>query len=315
MHKHIFIAPILFFIVFSCKLSFAQSACSATIFSGIATYYTATSTSSCSFDTTETGSYYCAINQSQYDTAAYCGTCLSVTGGNGTHIVVVNDVCPSCAMDNLDMSPVAFQSVVGDLSLGTGTISWKLVSCPYASTPLWITNNAASNAYYASVLVHHAVNKIAGVEAYFDSSWHIMSRSVSNYWTSSLTNDTMLSIRVTDIYGSQIVVDSVKTNAFVNFSATSNFTACITTAVTNVVAPADQAYVYYNNQRLWLQDNEGFQSVILTDLSGKIIYAQNFDEPKSQCGIQVEQFSAGMYLIQLRSPEAPTKSLKWVKAQ
>ena len=315
MHKHIFFSATLFFIVFFCNRSFAQGSCSTTTYSGMATYYTMGTAFACSFDTIETGSYYCAMNQPQYDTAAYCGTCLSVTGGNGTHIVVVNDLCPSCSSGSLDMSPLAFEAVVGDLSLGIGSISWKLVSCPYASTPLWITNNSFSNPYYGSVLVHHAVNKIAGVEVYYDSSWHLMVRGADNYWSSSLTNDSVVGIRVTDIYGSQIVVDSVKINSAANFNATSNFPACVTTEVKSVVAPAEQAYVYYSNQHLWLNDNEGFQSVILTDLSGKTIYAQNFSEPKNQCGIPVDHLSAGMYLVQLRRQDAPPRSLKWVKAQ
>ncbi len=314
MTKHIFLASILFFLVFLSKQSFAQGPCPTTTFSGTATYYTGSVAFACSFDTTETGSYYCAMNQSQYDTAAYCGTCLSVTGSNGTHLVLVNDLCPSCTSGSLDLSPLAFEAVVGDLSIGTGAISWKLVSCPYAS-PLWITCNPGSNPYYGSVLVHHSVNKIAGVEVYYDSSWHAMTRTTDNYWTSSLTNDSVFSIRVTDIYGSQITVDSVKTNVSMNFNATSNFAPCSTTDVTNVAGLAEQAYCYYSNQQLWLNDNEGYQSVLITDLSGRVIYSQNFDKLIIQCGIPVAHLSAGMYLIQLRRRDAPAKSLKWVKGQ
>ena len=308
----------LFAVFFACLTagitSFAQGPCPVTVYSGTATYYLASSTFACSFDTTETGSYYCAMNAAQYDTAGYCGTCLSVTGSNGTHTVVVNDLCPSCGAGNLDLSPVAFQAIVGDLAIGISPISWQLISCPYAS-PIWITNNAGSNPYYASVLVHHATNKIAGVEAYYDSAWHIMSRSMDNYWTASLTDDTMIRVRVTDLYGSQIIVDSIKTNAHINFDDAANFPACVPTGLSNMPAPAEQAYLYYSNQRLWLNDEAGFQAVALTDLAGKIIYQQELGVLTAQYGIDAGYLPAGMYLIRLRRPDGISTSLKWVKAQ
>ncbi len=293
--------------------AFAQNSCSTTVYSGHATYYTGGSASACSIDTAETGIYYCAINQAQYDTSAYCGACLSATGSNGTQILVVNDNCLTCQTGDLDLSPASFQAVVGNLSISTGNITWKLISCPFAAQPLWLTN-ALSNTFYASFLIHHAANEIATVDAFVNSNWQAMTRTNYNYWTLSLNNDTMMNVRVTDIYGQQVIINNVKTNnATSSFNATSNFAACQPSGIynLNVAIPTIEAQLIHEQLRLKYAD--GFQTILLTDLSGRVVYSNTFNNVRMECAIGVENLTNGMYIIQLKKENAAPQTLKWVK--
>src|SRR5215468_659791 len=75
--------------------------------SGDGTYYAADGTGNCSFDASPNDLMVAAMNDPDYQDAAWCGACLAVTGPKGTVTVRVVDRCPECKHGDLDLSPQA----------------------------------------------------------------------------------------------------------------------------------------------------------------------------------------------------------------
>lgn len=263
----------------SVNLLFSQGNCSQTTYSGTATYYLSPAVGACDYDTSEYTPFFCSLDALQYDTARHCGACLLVSGNAGTQLMVVVDECMGCGNNNLDLSPAGFQAAVGSLSLTNGPINWQQVSCPWSPQPFWLTNSGA-NPWYANFVVHHAVNEVKLVELFFNSNWVPLTRSVSNNWWSAgitLAGDTALDVRVTDIFGQQIVLPAVNMRGSnVPQYANSNFTPCVATRVKNLNYPG--------GIRVFMQDNslsvfavKPIDHLQVIDLEGREVKAVRLD--------------------------------------
>ncbi|KAL1934511.1 hypothetical protein VTP01DRAFT_6693 [Rhizomucor pusillus] len=72
-----------------------------------------------------------AMNAKQYGNmnrkSKWCGKKLKVKGPNGSAIVKVNDACPGCGKNSLDLTPKVFKKVIGDFDIGIATITWHEV--------------------------------------------------------------------------------------------------------------------------------------------------------------------------------------------
>ena len=290
----------------------AQGSCSTTLFNGTGTYYTSSGITACSIDTSEAGHYYCAMNQPQYNTASYCGTCIQATGSAGTQILTVNDLCSSCASGNIDMSPAAFQAVVGNLSQGSGAISWKEVPCPYSGQPIWLTN-VISNSYFAYFLIHHATNEIAAVEVYLNSSWTALVRTTDNHWQTSLNNDTLLNVRVTDVYGGQIIISNVNMNVTnQSYYATSNFAPCVNTGI-NEFARNENIKVVSANENVNVVSTIPFSMVELMDITGKLLRSVRLENPVMLYEISDATLAKGVYIIRVYDRNSNSQRISFVK--
>lgn len=71
-----------------------------------------------------------ALNAPQYGDmskkSSWCGKKIKITGPHGTATATINDACPECPRGNLDLTPVLFKEVVGDMNKGVGKITWSL---------------------------------------------------------------------------------------------------------------------------------------------------------------------------------------------
>ncbi|KAI9595345.1 RlpA-like double-psi beta-barrel-protein domain-containing protein-containing protein [Syncephalis fuscata] len=77
--------------------------------------------------------FYAAIAPSFFTAAnrnsdPMCQKCALVTGPKGQVKVRVNDVCPSCAHDAIDMTPAAFNQIANP-EQGRVSISWDFTNC------------------------------------------------------------------------------------------------------------------------------------------------------------------------------------------
>ncbi|CAF1383113.1 unnamed protein product [Rotaria sordida] len=80
------------------------------------------------------GEFIAALNSAQFDPSTpngnpnnnpLCNREIEVSGPRGTARVRVVDRCPGCPYGGLDLSPAAFQRIVGDLSQGVGQVTWE----------------------------------------------------------------------------------------------------------------------------------------------------------------------------------------------
>ncbi|CAF1159563.1 unnamed protein product [Didymodactylos carnosus] len=75
------------------------------------------------------------LNAAQFDPSpdgnpnknSNCGKHVQVYGPRGSVTVIISDRCAGCAYGDLNLTPTAFQTAVGDLSVGRAQISWRFV--------------------------------------------------------------------------------------------------------------------------------------------------------------------------------------------
>lgn len=69
-----------------------------------------------------------ALNSPQYGSmnkkSSWCGKKIKITGPKGSVTATVNDACPECKHGDLDLTPVLFKQVIGDMNIGVGKITW-----------------------------------------------------------------------------------------------------------------------------------------------------------------------------------------------
>ncbi|KAI8069921.1 hypothetical protein BC940DRAFT_296480 [Gongronella butleri] len=71
-----------------------------------------------------------ALNAPQYGSTSkkskWCGKKIKIKGPHGTATATINDACPECKHGDLDMTPVIFKKVIGDMNIGVAKITWSL---------------------------------------------------------------------------------------------------------------------------------------------------------------------------------------------
>lgn len=66
-----------------------------------------------------------AVSAALYDSQKPCGRNIRVTYQGRSVVVQVVDRCVGCAYNDLDLSPAAFQTVIGDLGIGRVNAQWE----------------------------------------------------------------------------------------------------------------------------------------------------------------------------------------------
>ena len=297
---------------------FAQ--CDQTLYTdGYATYYELLENGSstivtCSFDAVNDikGTFYGALHSGklQEDSdAKYCGMCVQMTGAAGTEIVQIADECPTCShsVNDIDLSPQAFEAIVGDLGIGLQNVSWEEVSCPWAN-PIHIIVEG-SNQWYAKVIIGNHVNRIANVEVQQGGSWTPMNRGADNGWVNSGSiNEAMKSFRITDIYGEQIIVSGIDFTADPTYSkteGTENFTPCVGVS-TEEINSLDYVSVFPNpaSNQVIIEGIEDAQTIEILNINGEVVGAQIQTNSMDKIGVDISGLAAGIYVVKMTGKNA-----------
>ncbi|TVY19669.1 Expansin-YoaJ [Lachnellula arida] len=196
--------------------------------SGQATYYGGNvAGGACSFSTYTLPSdiFGTALSDSNWDTSANCGACVSVTGPDGNSITaMIVDECPGCGTNHLDLFPTAF-SALATPSTGVIDVSWSYVDCPI-TTPLQVHNKEGVSAYWFSMQVVNANKAVSTLEVSTDggSTWQTTTRKDYNFFEneSGFGTDTV-DVKVTSSAGEVVIVDNVAITAGSVVTAGSNF--------------------------------------------------------------------------------------------
>ncbi len=307
----------------------AQSSCNATVYTGDGTFYidaeapgSATATFNCSFTNSNIKPYYGAMNNTQYATADYCGTCVELTGKagtKGTQIIEIVDKCPECLVGDIDLSNQAFLAIFGDLGIGRAKMDWHEVACPWSTTPLNITTQG-SNQWYAKVIIAKHKNKINKVEIYdtYTSKWVNMTRGMDNGWVNataiSIPGNTQ--IRITDVFNQQVVVSSVEIASGVNktFQGTSNFSPCLSTDIADYET-VRKVSIYPNpaTDAVVFDDVQGIKTINIYNLLGELVHVEVLPGGASKAQISISGLAAGSYTVQLSNSNAVVFSSKIIK--
>jgi len=177
--------------------------------SGDGTYYDADGTGNCSFDASPDDLMVAAMNDPDYQNAAWCGACLEVRGPDGTVTVRVVDRCPGCQHGDLDLSPQAFVKLA-PLAKGRIPITWHEVACP-VSGPIAYRFKEGSNAFWTAIQIRNHRYPIATVEAKTKTgAWAAIPRLQYNFFVQDPgLGDGPYALRVTDERGHVVEDDAV----------------------------------------------------------------------------------------------------------
>ena len=148
--------------------------------SGIATYYAATGAGSCSYDASPGSLNVVAMNTAQYAGSAACGTCIQVTGPQGSVLVRVVDQCPDCDRGHLDLSREAFAQIAA-VEAGRVPIQWQPVACEGLGK-LAFRYKEGSSQWWAGLQVLNHRLPVRSLEARVDGRWVALARQDYNYF-------------------------------------------------------------------------------------------------------------------------------------
>ena len=150
-----------------------------------------------------------AMNYTDYESAKACGAYVLVHAANGASItVLITNECPApCAPGQLDLSQQAFAKLA-DPAAGRIPITWSLVS-PSLSSTISIRYKTGSSQYWCGIQVIGHRNPVALLEVRSGGTWRSLPRADYNYFISAAGAGCGGSIRITDIYGQQLVVNGI----------------------------------------------------------------------------------------------------------
>ncbi|MGW5655446.1 expansin EXLX1 family cellulose-binding protein [Streptomyces humi] len=180
-----------------------------TTYDGVATSYDAgDGNGACSYGPTS-DVMTAAMNTADYETAKACGAYVSVRAAGGASITVrITNECPApCAVGQLDLSRQAFAKLA-PLSAGRIAITWSLLS-PATSDTVSIRYKTGSTQYWCGIQAIGHRNPLARLEVRTGGGWLALTRTGYNYFLSEQGTGCGSGIRLTDIYGEQLVVPAL----------------------------------------------------------------------------------------------------------
>ena len=170
---------------------------------GDGTYYDATGAGNCSFPATPGDLMVGAMNQTDYQGSAACGSCAQIDGPDGSVTVRIVDRCPECKPGDIDLSPEAFAKLA-PLEKGRIGISWRTVACPVAGNLVYHFKDG-SNPWWTAVQVRNHRYPIASFEVKKDGAYTKIQRLDYNYFVDDKgMGPGPYEFRVTDVLGNVI---------------------------------------------------------------------------------------------------------------
>jgi expansin (peptidoglycan-binding protein) len=150
-----------------------------------------------------------AMNYTDYETAKACGAYVLVQAANGASVtVLITNECPlPCAPGQLDLSQQAFARLANPAA-GRIPITWKLLS-PAMSRTISVRYKAGSSRWWCGIQVIGHGNPVALLEVRVGDRWQALPRTSYNYFLSGDGSGCGGPIRITDIYGQQLIINGI----------------------------------------------------------------------------------------------------------
>ncbi|KND36682.1 expansin EXLX1 family cellulose-binding protein [Streptomyces acidiscabies] len=181
-------------------------------YQGVATAYDiGDGNGACSFGPTG-DTMTAAMNTADYETSKACGAYVRVSAGGAAITVRITNECPApCQPGQLDLSQQAFAKLA-PLVTGRIPISWSLLS-PSVDGNVSVRYKTGSSQYWCGIQALGHRNPVARLEVRSGGSWLRLERTGYNYFLSEHGSGCGGSIRITDIYGEQLVMDGLPVKA------------------------------------------------------------------------------------------------------
>jgi expansin len=182
---------------------------------GEATFYSDSTFGHCGFPTAQQQFYHGAMNHEDYDTAASCGTWVHIVGPLGEVTAFIDDECPECKKGDIDLGLRTF-AVIGDLKDGRIPISWRYVEAPVTGSIQYFWKDGSSRWHIEVQIRNHryAINKVEICVP--PGNWIDMPRLTYNFFVLGGGVGALpgpYTLRVTDIFGQQLIDSNVTLTA------------------------------------------------------------------------------------------------------
>lgn len=179
------------------------------VYQGIATAYVAGDGGGACLYGPTSDRMIAAMNVADYESSKACGAYILIRATNGASITVriVNECPYPCAPGQIDLSHEAFAKLAG-LNVGRLPITWSLLS-PSTADTISIRYKTGSSQWWCGVQVIGHRNPVALLEVRAGGGWRQLPRSEFNYFVSADGSGCGGAVRVTDIYGQQLVTDGI----------------------------------------------------------------------------------------------------------
>ncbi|WP_250279404.1 expansin EXLX1 family cellulose-binding protein [Frankia sp. Cppng1_Ct_nod] len=165
---------------------------------------------------------YAALNDADFENARMCGAYIQATGPRGTIVVKIVDRCPECKPGDVDFSQEAF-AAIADPVAGRVAISWNLVS-PGDIGNVQYRIKDGSSAYWLAVQPRNHRNPVVSLEISVNGTWLALPREDYNYFLApNGLGAGPFTVRLTDIYGQQLVNSGIMLSPTVIQSTSSQF--------------------------------------------------------------------------------------------
>ena len=165
-----------------------------------ATAYETTATTTCGAGIPAWMPYRAAVSPTRFAGGALCGSCLLVTGAASTQLVLVDDLCPSCGADDLDLQTEAAMAITGAVD-GRHPVTWLRVPCEPSGNAF--LDFQGSNPFYLKVRLTQIRNPLANVEIRVGSTYEAASRTEDGFFVLSPSSSVTapVGLRITDVFG------------------------------------------------------------------------------------------------------------------
>ncbi|KAG8796594.1 hypothetical protein FRC12_016581 [Ceratobasidium sp. 428] len=177
-----------------------------------------------------------AIGGEQWFGAAACGACVKITGASGSVTAMVNNQCPECKDNHLDLEEVYAAKVDANFKTkGIFNITWLVKSSPSISAlvadaslyptrqfvpctisgNLQFKNKEGTSQWYFAMQVRNSRLPIDTLEVSTNggASWTRVNRETYNFFTSYSGFGETVDIRVTSTTGQQIIEKGIKVSS------------------------------------------------------------------------------------------------------
>jgi len=172
------------------------------------------------------GLFGTALSVDNWDSAEWCGACVSVTGpsGNSIKAMIVNQCPGSCGLNHLDLLPDGFAKLANP-QLGRIDVSWSIVACDITS-PLYVQNQGGSSQWWFSVQVVNSNVPVKAMDVSTDGgkTWQPTTRAEYNFFQNAHGFGVeVVDVRITSVTGDTIIINNVETSSGSATYGTSNF--------------------------------------------------------------------------------------------
>ena len=205
-----------------------------TVYSGHITYYNlGSATVACHFPTSTLPTYYGAMNEQDYATAAVCGACVEVTNtqNNSKLNVMIADECPVAGnaqwcfngSHHIDLNQAAYTAPNNNPA-----ITWRYTPCA-TTTNIQYYFDSGANVNYFAVTIMNPRNAVSKVEVLKGGSYVAAVRQSYNVWLlpgNVGAGAGPYTLRVTDRYNNVLVDTNIAFSAGGTVTGAGQFPVC-----------------------------------------------------------------------------------------